>query len=95
MEEKRNVIGIAATVPKHKCIGPELLAVHTLTGCDITFFWGVSKATAQSTIENDTSLHNLGMMCDLNAVIEATKFIATCYGSKEVSDMSAARYQIW
>ena len=44
MEEKRNVIDIAEIVAKHKCIVPELPAMHALTGHDTTsFFWGVGK----------------------------------------------------
>ena len=42
----RTVIDIAATVDKHKCIIPNLLAAHALTGCDtVACTFGIGKAT--------------------------------------------------
>ena len=85
---KRNVINIGASA--NKLIFHQLLAAHTLTGCDtVAYIFGVRK-----------ECKNLDKLGDSVAIVEevieeATKFVDACCGSKTQESISKVRYHIW
>jgi hypothetical protein len=95
---KRSVIDIKATVLKHAKIVPQLMAAHAITGCDtVAYLWGIGKATALKALLAGHKLDQLGQLnVEIDEVVaEATKFVAACYGSKTVENMSKVRFEIW
>ena len=94
----RAVIDIGATVKQHADITGQLLAAHALTGCDtVAFMWGIGKAKAVKVLLPGCKLLQMGnteMPMD-EVLLEATQFVARCYGCASRESMSATRYEVW
>ena len=94
----RTSMDVKASVAKFANIIPELLSAHALTGCDtVSCFYGIGKATVVKCLKEGYRLNYLGHMNmkQSNLFVEATTFIAACYGSKERKNMTAVRFEIW
>ena len=90
----RAVIDIGATVKQHACIAGQLLATHALTGCGtVAFMWGIGKAKAVKCCKL-LKMGNTEMPID-EVLLEATQFVARCYGCGNSESMSATRYEVW
>ena len=92
--QQRKAISISEAVKKSKEIIPSLLRMHALTGCDtVAQHFGIGKGKAFKVLKTQT-LQSLGEMdATLDDVyLEATAFIAQCYGIKNFADISAVRY---
>ena len=90
----RAVIDIGATAKQHADIAGQLLAVHALTGCDtVAFMWGIGKAKLLSGCKL-LKVGNTEMPMD-KVLLEATQFVARCYGCASSEIMSATRYEVW
>lgn len=95
---ERTLIDITATAEAHAQIVPQLLSAHALSGCDtVAKLSGIGKATVVKQLQKGIKLDRLGdTSADINDVIlEATTFVAACYGRKSSSSMSDARYETW
>ena len=90
---KRNVINIGASA--NKLIFHQLLATHTLTGCDtVAYIFGVGKATVLNILlACKKKLDKLGDPVAIveEVIEEATKFVGACYGSKTQESISKVR----
>ena len=94
----RRVIDIKATTDKHSTIVDQLLPAHALSGCDtVSQMYGIGKGTVLKVIRSRNPLNKLGKIsARMDEVIEeSVRFVAACYGSRERTNMSAARYDIW
>jgi hypothetical protein len=94
----RSVIDIGASAAQHKDIAHHLPAAHALTGCDtVSYMFGIGKLTALKVLKSGMTLSLLGCQQAniADAVSEATRFVAACYGSKSTGDLSEIRYAIW
>ena len=94
----RAVIDIGATAKQHADIAGRLLTAHALTGCDtVAFMWGIGKAKAVKVRLPGCKLLKMGnteMPMD-EVLLEATQFVAMCYGCASSESMSATRYEVW
>ena len=94
----RSVVYIRATAQKHAGFITQVLPAHVISGCDtVAYLWGTGKGTIVKILTNGFQLRTPG---ELNAAItdvitEATELYAACYGSRERSDMSAVRFDVW
>jgi len=94
----RQILDIKATSQQQGGNSEQLLAIHAMTGCDtVSYMWGIGKATALKQMRLGHLLPSLGdPEAEMNEVVsEATRFIGACYGSKQTSNMSAIRYDVW
>lgn len=95
---ERVAVDIQATVKKNEDLVPHLLAAHGLTGCDtVAKLHGIGKGTVINKLKLGHTFQHLG---DLHSslsdvMVEATKFIGACYGSKESDDLSQIRVDLW
>jgi len=100
-DDGRSVIDIRATANKHRNITECLPGVPALSGGDtMSYLYGIGKLTALKVLSSGRSLELLGRegtnMADVEA--EATSFMALCYGSMYMSNLSAMsdiRYAVW
>ena len=94
----RAEIDIGATAKQHADIAGQLLAAHALTGCDtVAFMWGIGKAKAVKVRLPGCKLLKMGnteISMD-EVLLEATQFVARCYGCASSESMSATRYEVW
>ena len=94
----RAVIDIGATAKQHSDSAGQLLAAHALTSCDtVAFMWGIGKAKAVKVLLSGGKLLKMGnteMPMD-DVLLEATHFVARCYGWASSESMSATRYDVW
>ena len=94
----RASVDIKATAQEHAGYVPQLLAAHTLSGCDtVSYLWGIGKGTVIKMLKVGNQLNKLGVVdTELPDVVEeATHFYAACYGMKDTHDMSTIRYNVW
>ena len=90
-------VDIGTTAKRHHSIIPYLMAAHALTGCDtVARMNGIGKVTAINQLNKGAIITLLG---DIESniddvVLEATTFIAKCYG-KEGENMSDVRFAVW
>jgi len=88
---KRASVDIQASVKNCENIDPHLLAAHGLTGCDtVAKLHGIGKGTVIKKLKGGHTLDRLGNLDSSvdEAVMEATKFIGGCCGSKSKDDLS-------
>ena len=94
----RTLIDIGASAEKHKTIIPSLPGAHALTGCDtVAQCFGIGKATAIKVLYMGNCLQALGRTDSHidNVIQEATAFMAACYGSTKMNNMSDVRVNVW
>ncbi|KAK3890902.1 hypothetical protein Pcinc_005201 [Petrolisthes cinctipes] len=97
---ERTSVNIGDTVNKHQAIVPQLLAAHALTGYDtVGSYFGVGKVKAVKVLKAGYKLDSMGQpeAQQKTVILEATQFIAACYGEKAGPDdsMSDIRYRHW
>ena len=84
------LVDIVATARKHAKIVPQLLAAHSLSGCDTAaYMYGIGKGTVVKVLQRGHTLDKLGdheALMDV-IIIESTRFIAACYGSNIGNDV--------
>jgi len=94
----RASVDIKATAKEHTDYVPQILAAHTISGCDtVSYLWGIGKGTVLKMLKAGYQLNRLGFLhAELPDVTkEATRFYAACYGLKDTDDMSTIRYGVW
>ena len=94
----RTSVDIGKTVNKHGNTLSDILEAHVLSGCDtVSCLWGMGKVTVVKILTTGMQLSKLGNLgISMEEVIsEATKFVAACYGSPSLTDMTALRYSVW
>ena len=88
---ERASVDIQASVKNCENVVPHLLAAHGLTGCDtVAKLHGIGKGTVIKKLKEGHTLDHLGNLDSSvdEPVMEATKFIGACYGSKSKDDLS-------
>ena len=96
--KERKSIDIQATARLHKDIADQLLAGHSLSGCDtVAPLWGIGKAKVVKVLQAGRQLVELGNSTAALAdvVQESTAFIAACYGNPEAVTMTDVRFKVW
>ena len=95
----RTVANIGDTVKKHANIVQHILSLHSLIGCDTaSTIYGIGKVKALKTLQKGIAPPMLvSQEKDMSTlVIEATQFIASCYGITQFYEsMSDLRLKIW
>ena len=74
------------------------MAAHGLTGCDtVAKLHGIGKGTVIKKLKEGHTLDRLGNLDSSvdEAVMEATKFIGACYGSKSKDDLLEIQVEMW
>ena len=93
----RSVIDIKATTAKYSDLIPNLLAGHSLSGCDtVAGCFGVGKKKMLNVIKQ----HSLSLLGDINVpwpdvIRQATQFAVATYGQKTYHTLCEARSKIW
>jgi len=73
------------------------LAAHGLTGCNtVAELHGIGRGTVIKKLKEGHTLDHLGNLDSSvdEAVMQATKFIGACYGSKSKDDLSEIRVEM-
>ena len=94
----RAVINIGATTKQHADTAGQLLAAHALTSCDtVAFVWGIGKTKAVKVLLSGCKRLKMGntVMPMDEVLLEATQFVARCYGCASSESMSVTRYDVW
>ena len=94
----RSAVDIGATARQHHDIVQYLLPLHALTGCDtVSTIYGIGKKKALNVLKQGIYPPLLGDFEANFDELEATavKFIARCYGSRNVGSMSEVRLCVW
>jgi hypothetical protein len=94
----RTRIDIGASTIQHEKIIPDVLAAHAMTGCDTTAMcYGIGKNKAIKVLKRGHSLSLVGDLhadlCDMK--LQASKFMAACYGASKCNTTSEARVKLW
>ena len=94
----RSRTDIKQTSHKHADIAKTLLAAHALSVCDtVASYHGIGKSKVIKTLKSRMPLQLLGdttaKMSDIFQ--ESTKFVSSCYGFPNSSDMSSTRRIVW
>ena len=74
------------------------MAAHALSRCDtVAYIYGIGKGTVVNMLQKGHTLDNLGdSEAQIHVIIkECTKFLATCYRSKQEGAMSEICYEVW
>ena len=79
---------------------PDLLAGHSLTGCDtVASYFSVGKVAALKVLRHGQCSRNLlgntGRPQFSEVVNQATHFMLACYGQQRYHSMTEARQQMW
>ena len=94
----RAVIDIGVTAKQHAYIAGQLLAAHALTGCDtVALMWGIGKTKAVKVLLSGykrLKMGNTEMPMD-EVLLEATQFVARCYGCASSENMYVTRCDVW
>ena len=94
----RAVIDIGATAKQHADSARQLLAAHALKGCDtVAFMWGIGKTKTVKVLLSGCKrlkMVNTEMPMD-EVLLEATQFVARCYGCASSESMYVTRYDVW
>ena len=94
----RSCIDIRASYMKNISIVLELLALHSLSGCDtVASCYGIEKMTALKVASKGHTLNLLGCQtAEISEVVkQATAFMAECYGISSCSSMLDCRLSVW
>ena len=95
----RSVIDINETAKKHAKIVSSLIGAHALSGCDsVLKLYGIGKKTVIKHLKDQNlSLSSLGDTAAslANVYAESTKLISSCYGVKNVNNLSEVRFSVW
>ena len=94
----RRLIDVRETVQKHKDILPDLMAAHSLSGCDtVSGMYGIGKGKVIKVLRSGTNLRLLGKenvpVKDL--LTEAYEFVAACYGYPKEDNVEELRFKVW
>ena len=86
-KEGKNVISIKDSVKKHIDIIPQIMYMHTLTGCDsVPMMYGVGKKKVLSIMKKSPFSHLGEQTANENDFInECKNFAAACYNGKSIS----------
>ncbi|KAG7164882.1 hypothetical protein Hamer_G017282 [Homarus americanus] len=74
------------------------MAALALSGCDIiAHLHGIDKVTAIQTLKSGHRFDKFGkIVAEITEVVsQATRFVAACYDSKVIHDMSTVRFNVW
>ena len=94
----RRMIDVKETVAKHKKIIPDIVAAHSLSGCDsVSVMHGNGKGTALKVLRAGHQLKVIGQQnASLTSVFtEAFNFVAACYGYPKEDNINALRFTVW
>jgi hypothetical protein len=94
----RSTVDIKATAEKHEHLAKGILAGHAISGCDtVSCLYGIGKVTIIKVMHGGLSIEKLGNPnCEMkDIVLEASRFISACYGTKVSDDMSMVRFEFW
>ena len=82
---------------KHKKLAKYLLAGHALTGCDMSYLYGIGKVTMVEVLDKGLMLQSLGQVDSemADVITESSQFITNCYGSKPDDNMFSTCYSVW
>ncbi|KAG7154933.1 hypothetical protein Hamer_G025743 [Homarus americanus] len=94
----RSTINIKSTVENLRDFVDDIMTAHALSGCDtVAHLYGIGKITAIQTLKSGHRLDKLGkIVAQITEVVsQAARFIAACYDSKVIHDMSTVRFNVW
>ena len=95
----RSLIDINKTVKKHAEIVPSFIGAHAFSGCDsVPKLYGIGKKTVIKAFKDQNlSLSCLGGTATslTNVYAESRKLISSCYGVKNVNNLSEVRFSMF
>ena len=94
----RSIVDINKTARRSAEIVLSLIAAHTLSGCDnVPKMFGIGKKKIVSILQQGFHLQKLvGIQSEKTSIIEeCSKFVAACYGFKDESNLTKARFFLW
>ena len=96
--KNKTVTDIQLTVEKNKNIIKNILPAHAISGCDtVATYFGIGKGKVIKVLREGCELTQIGQMDASidDVVLQATRFISSCYGIKDTENMTETRIKVW
>ena len=90
-------MGLIFNLIRNNDIMPDLIAAHSLSGCDtVVYCFGIGKGTTVKILRSGFHFHAVGNTdTELPAVIqEATTIVSACYGYPNSKSLSETRHKL-